>query len=801
MRSRFPIVSTCFVYLFLVFISPSVQAVGQQQSPWPLQGLILPLEVLKDENHTLTIQQVASPAFAKQFRRPVPDNANYGMSKAAYWFRLTVPPSGQPQMLQILNPLLENVSLYLARDSSNRTFQVQRSGNAIDFEQRAVPYHYPVFRLPVSTASPLTCYVHVRSSGPILIPVQIFTEAEFISNDHQEQFWQGIFYGIMLVMAAYNFILYLFLKDRSYLLYVLYLVSATVFQLALSGLGDELLWDAPTWWSVRSTPISGIVTAILVVAFCLEFLHVKRQHPAWYWAGVGFIAIASVKLLVITVVANTGVSFVLLVTTAGLFVIVIMGISIRMMMARNRSAIYLLIAWVILLTSIVSAVLSSLGLVFGHAPVIRFLQVGLCADVILLSLALVDRINNIRIQTAQVEQQKDIAERNQKIKEEVLATMSHEMRTPLNAVIGFAKLLEKGKLTQTQSGYVRHIRESADNLLMLINDILDLSKINAGKVTFEQVEIDLEHGIDVLFQTIQFQVAAKNLEVVRDIQPEVPRRFLGDPIRLNQILLNLLSNAVKFTHEGRVTLRIQLHQSDNQTVTLLFEVEDTGIGIPSTKLSSIFEGFTQASYDTTRVYGGTGLGLAITKQLVEMQGGTLRVRSTVNVGSTFSVTLPFYKIYDATAVSGDASGGGANSQDTIFPLHVLIIEDNPLNQIIARSTLENAEPPATVDVASTGKEGIDLFSATDYHAVLIDLQMPDMDGPEVARYIRLHFPEKKGTPLIAMTASLDEREHAEALAAGMNAVVTKPFDAGKLFEKIIKLRPDLRNSTAGSNEN
>ncbi len=792
MRIRaFSVIRVAFLFLYSLGCAAVTQA--REKNHVPTQRPVL--EVFKDETHSFSITQVTTPEFRSRFRHIPDDDYNYGLSEASYWFRLELEPSELARILQIESPSLDKVAFYFPNDTIRRSFSIQKSGTSVPFDSRAIPHSYPLFKIP-ATQSLQVCYIHVQTTGPLLMPVTLMTEEAFRQQDHTRQFWEGLFYGIMLVMTAYNFILYLSLRDRSYLFYVLYLLAAILFQLSMSGYGAEFLWDTPTWWSVRAITISSTLTAMLIVVFCLEFLQVKKRLPFWYKVGLGFVASCLLNLLVIVIQNNSAVSFLLSIANAVLFLVVIMGITIRAILAHNRSAIYLLVAWLILKTSIITGILSGLGLLLSHVPVLLFMQIGLCADVILLSLALADRINTIRIQNVQVEQQKLTAERNHQIKEEVLATMSHEIRTPLNAVTGFAKLLEKTTLNKTQSGYVRHIRESADNLLMLINDILDLSKINAGKVTFEQIEIDLQHVTDVLFQTIRFQVSSKQLDLKLDIAPEVPLRFLGDPIRLNQILLNLLSNAVKFTHEGSVTLRIRPYQSDKQTITLLFEVEDTGIGIATSKLPSIFEGFTQATYDTTRIYGGTGLGLAITKQLVEMQGGSISVHSKVNSGSTFTLLLPFYKAYD-TPEAVDTTEGFADKKDTILPLHLLLIEDNPLNQVIARTTIESASAslPAYVDVASTGTEGIEMFQVGQYHVVLIDLQLPDMDGPEVAQRIRKQYPEKKNVPLIALTASLDEREHQQALQAGMNDVVTKPFEADKLFEKIIKLRPDLHNST------
>ncbi|MDJ1501095.1 hybrid sensor histidine kinase/response regulator [Xanthocytophaga agilis] len=772
------------VWIFQFFLLPISNAQNslKLQNDSVTYNLNPYLKMLKDKNRSLSITQIQSPVFQNRFiAHP---NYSLGFSQAGYWLRFTIlSPPDKNWILSIHNPLLVHAKLYIPQRDSG--FQVQEWGSQTT---KLYSYKYPIFSIKPQSATPQTYYLYVWGDGPLDLPVLIESETFFQKKDHIEQFWQGIFYGILFVMAVYNFILYVFLRDLSYLYYVLYLILIAFFLLSLSGYGNEWLWSSPSWWSDRAVFITGSLTAIMIVIFCLQFLHLRKTLPAWYKIGRYFIIVTVVEVILGAFLLDLSLNMLLLTITAAIFVIIILSISIKSYQNGNLSAGYLLLAWTVMLISVGIAVLNAFGLIPSNTFTLKSLQIGSVTDVILISLALVDRIHSIQMQKIQIEQEKNNAEHNQKVKEEILATMSHEIRTPLNAVIGFAKLLEKTNTTQTQSDYIRHIHESAENLLVLINDILDLSKINAGKVTFEQVEINLQECVRHLFETLQFQVTEKKLEMIADIQEDVPTLFLGDPVRLNQILLNLLSNAVKFTPKGSVTLRIRTLKLEKQQIALLFEVEDTGIGIPANRLSSIFEGFTQASDQTTRMYGGTGLGLAIVKQLVEMQGGNIAVKSQLGVGSVFSVALPFYRVYSVAEKNETVPASFPQT-----PLVLLIIDDNPLNRLIAQSTVHNASSNAKAELAGSGQEGIELLQKTEYHAVLIDLQMPDMDGYEVARHIRTHLPDKQHIPLIAMTASLDDRDHEQALAAGMHDIVTKPFEAGVLFKKIFKLRANLQN--------
>ena len=407
----------------------------------------------------------------------------------------------------------------------------------------------------------------------------------------------------------------------------------------------------------------------------------------------------------------------------------------------------------------------------------------------ILAYTIFNKLKETRKQKVIIEAQKKKVEQSEKYKEQFLANMSHEIRTPMHAISGMTNILVRNDHPKSQDVFLKAMRTSSDNLVVILNDVLDLSKIEAGKLDIENISMNLESVVENVIQILKFKAEEKGLVLSYKITEDVPTLVMGDPTRLNQILINLVGNAIKFTKKGSV--KILVSSANNK---LNFEIKDTGIGIPKDKHNTIFGAFEQAKESTTRYYGGTGLGLNISKQLVDLQNGKIWVESSEGKGSTFYFDLPL-TIPEVDAVSQNyiSEDKLKTMAESLKGIRILIAEDNPFNQMIAQDDLSYYLEDVIIDTVENGALAIEKFNSNSYDLILMDVQMPEMNGFEATERIRnIEQSEGRTTkiPIIAMTASLLKTEIDSCYNAGMNNYIPKPY---KLEELIVPIFNELKS--------
>lgn len=394
-----------------------------------------------------------------------------------------------------------------------------------------------------------------------------------------------------------------------------------------------------------------------------------------------------------------------------------------------------------------------------------------------------NKVRNLQIrrEVELAQKEKEVAERTAQLKQQFMANMSHEIRTPMNAIVGMTRLLLAKDPRPDQMRYLQAIAQSADNLLVIINDILDLSKIESGKIIIEETSFSLREVAQSMRDMLMLKAEEKKIDLRIDIDPSIPEYLTGDPTRVNQVLINLVGNAIKFTEKGYVAVNITLQRKANDQYFVQMDIADTGIGIAPDYVEKIFESFTQAGTNTARKYGGTGLGLTISRQLVTLMHGTISVVSQPGEGTTFTVVIPFTE-----GVAPDT-----NEQEKIISpemkerlnnVRLLLVEDNEFNRMVAEDTLRELLPGIQLDVAVNGQEAVNRVRDHQYDVILMDIQMPVMDGVTATRTIRETLPAPAcNTGIIAMTANVLQEDVKLYFDAGMDAYISKPFQPDELL--------------------
>ena len=867
------------------------------------------LGIFSDDEHRWSAQDILDSAeLQSQFLPNQTQSVNKGYSNANWWFDVTIVnsfPEPVHRYLEIDLPVLDFIDIYevIASEEGAKAVLVFSAGDQRKFSLRELNYSGLAWAFDLDPHSQRRFLLRANTEGTMLFPLYLTSEKDFVSYSTFKMLFNGILIGGVFFIFIYNLILTFAVRDVAYVYYSGYLLCFVFTIVTLSGLGSQHFWPENPVLQRLVIPVNMNLSIFFMGLFTRELLQLKNYAPRIYHA-IGWTALGALLITLASPLINYQTSMRLLVLEVSIAVpLMTLGALISIVKGYTPARVYMF-AWASLTTGVVVFSLVSLGIIPDSFFTRHAVQIGASIEVLLLSLALAERIALIRRERQKAQMDIILEKSSNKAKSDFLATMTHEIRTPMSGIIGMSELLKDTELSVLQKRYLGTIRGSADGLLEIVNQVLDFSKIEANKLELEKIEFELEQVLLDALSIFESRTIGSDVQLYLQLDPQVPRVFCSDPTRLRQVLVNLLGNAFKFTERGSVTLQIRL-----QPGRIYFRIIDTGPGIPEDTQARLFQSYAQADASTARRHGGTGLGLVISKQIVELMGGEIGVDSQLGHGTSFwfwvdqefvtaknaeqswglsvdsepvllalenekirEQVLIWLKTVGIDSLTIDVSGdpldkkiiseyrpqfcvidpgectetkidlvsqlceaiprlqlivlaqpgmavdrwvergasviglplmprqllqyllptmeanpaGHAETQESenIFYLsgRVLIAEDNQVNQAIIRGYLNKLN--VDYEVVSNGQEVLDALNNTDYDLVLMDCEMPTMNGFEATKRIR-QSQRNNQVPIVALSAHTQSDLEREIKQVGMNGFLAKPIDKQAL-EKTLK---------------
>ncbi|MFK3796766.1 MULTISPECIES: sensor histidine kinase [unclassified Pseudomonas] len=607
--------------------------------------------VFEDPTGEATIEEVSSASGLAKFHALDASSLNAGYSRSAYWLKVDLtyrplnPVASADWLLELAYPPMDHVDLYLASDGVSPSLTWQ-TGDMLPFSSRQIKQNNYLFDLNLQPHDTKTAYIRVASHGSVQAPLNLWSSHAYIEEQPARLYILGMIYGVLVVMLVYNLFIYLSIRDTSYFYYILYITCFGLYQVSVNGAGIEYFWPDNPWWANTSTTFLIAAAILFASQFARKFLQTSRLGW-WLDAPLWLMMACAAVIMVLSLCMDYGIALRLVTALVLVFTPVILLIGVVAWLKGRRVARYFIFAWsAFLLGGVINATM-----LLGHLPnnfwTMYASQIGSVVEVALLSLALADRINTMRDREAQIlaQSSRDLEKLNQqlavsnRLKDEFLATLTHELRTPMNGVIGSLELMQMDGDEGEMELYRQTAAESAQNMMGIVNGILTLTELQAGRIAVQNATFSLRHLLFQVRSTFEPLARAKSLSLNIDMDASLPDGLHGDAFRLRQCLDCLMDNAIKFTKAGSIRIRVSGHCTDDRQVRLLVDVIDTGIGFNRLDEETLYANFYQVDGSMTREYGGLGIGLAICRQLIELQGGRLSHQSEPGNGSQFRLSV------------------------------------------------------------------------------------------------------------------------------------------------------------------
>ncbi|MDC6388241.1 7TM diverse intracellular signaling domain-containing protein [Maribacter sp. PR1] len=735
---------------------------------------------------TSTIEYILENHNALSFKPMADYKTNYGFTEDQLWVKFDLENNTNEEFhayLETARPITDVATLYLI-DNIGEIIE-QKSGDLIPFDEKTVRNRKSIFNIEIAPKQKITVFVHLKSDGEVLmLPLNLIDKETFLEATYKEQMFYGLFYGILFMAFLVYLFFYFGLRDIAFAYYSLYVFFIAMMQFSLDGFFHQYITPNGGWLSNHSVLLSALLSLLFFVKYGSEFLGIKKRNKILHYSYEGMcvtvlVAIGALVLFPSLLsasypIANAIGLIVLVQTLTTLAYYRKKGISVDISFVMGIS--FLVFGFIVFILNNFNAVENSFftdnGAKFGIGLEIMFLSISMSKRIRTL------RMENDRNQLLALQRSEDMNE----IKSSFISNISHELRTPLNLIMGVANSLDGHNEKTEIEEKSKLILNSSENLLGYINDILDFTIIEKGNQELKNWPFDLETSLKKVFSENQIKAEHKKLDFTYNLPSDLPKGIIGDRAKVIKIIEHLLDNAIKFTSSGTVSFSLSYKILEGKKLCLDFEVSDTGTGISKEKMSTVFEAFTKKSFLDKREFSGLGLGLYIVKTYVDLHNGDISVRRNKEGGTKFSVHL---EMGYAPELDISKDGKDYRKEINLEGINILLVEDNKMNQQVIKLIVKKWKN-AILTIANNGKEGLELLAQNDFDIVLMDLQMPVMDGFEAIAMIRggMVSDEKTDIPIVVLTADSTEKTRKEIFRLGVNDYATKPISAEVVYKKV-----------------